>query len=412
MQTLIGLAILVLLAFVASSRRFWSLRRYPAGAVWLTGGFLAVLTGLLLGPHGPIPGGMFSRPQIDLLSPLTYFCLGWVGMIVGLQAHRRLQHMVPPRTLGLAALDAGVTILIITASAFALFAWLDVAATTAERLMLALLVGACAVGWSPEVRSLRTSRQPYQRLTAALRGASGVGSILALLIYGVGIEFVASGAEHEGGFASFTVALGVSVAIAAVVGLLCALLLRLAGRSEPQFLVVLLGLVSFTAGAAVALGTSPLLVSMFCGAVVVNLPGEVARRLKRVITEAEQPIAMVLMLLAGLLADPRIGMVGTALLGCVLLGRWIVKRVIVGRFVERRFHVAPDSLLPTAPLRQSPLAIVLVIGYLMTPGLGAGSSGLTGEQLLAVIVFTGLISSAAPFIHRAMFNQSEPALTP
>ena len=97
MQTLIGLAILVLLAFVASSRRFWSLRRYPAGAVWLTGGFLAVLTGLLLGPHGPIPGGMFSRPQIDLLSPLTYFCLGWVGMIVGLQAHRRLQHMVPPR---------------------------------------------------------------------------------------------------------------------------------------------------------------------------------------------------------------------------------------------------------------------------------------------------------------------------
>ncbi|MAE62072.1 MAG: hypothetical protein CMJ49_12030 [Planctomycetaceae bacterium] len=404
MQLLTGLAILVVLAFVASSRRLWSLRRHPIGAVLITGGWIALLTGFLLGPHGPIEGGMFSRDQIDLLSPLVYFCLGWVGLLVGLQAHRNLPRLLPPRTMRLAMMDALITLGLISAGTFGLLWAFDSQHGLVWHVAPAVLMGACAIGWAPEMRSLRTPVEPLHRLAGALRGASGVGSIIALVVFGLGVEILMGG-----GAAGLYTALILPPAIAIVSGLLCAWLMRLSARSESQFLVVLLGLVSFTAGSALVLGGSPLFATMVCGVVVVNLPGDVARRLKREIIEAEQPMAMLLMLVAGLLADPLIGVAGLSVLGMILAARWLIKWVIIGRLVKRQFDVRSQTLLPTAPLRQSPLAIVLVIAVLLSPNAAAVSRVLSGEQLLAVVVFSGLISSAAPFLYRMVYSGGRPA---
>jgi hypothetical protein len=135
---------------------------------------------------------------------------------------------------------------------------------------------------------------------------------------------------------------------------------------------------------------------MLCGAVVVNMPGGVLDKFQKVIVEAEQPVAMALMLVAGTLINPRIGLTAWVLILVLLVGRVLLKRLLAGRIVGQHLDGRTDTLLPLGPLRQSPLAIALVMGYVLSPHASLTSNLLDSGQLLMVVVMVGLISDAAP----------------
>jgi len=415
MRILIALAVLVVLGLLVSSERFWKFRRHPLGAVLSTGGWVAVAIGLLLGPHGV---RLVTVEHAQVLRPLILFCLGWVGVMVGLQLRRDLPVLLPAGSMRLALRDFVITMVVlpaVTAGALVFGAeqidWPGV-------IVLAALMGACSVGWSPEVRSLVRDRRQTGEANY-LRSASGLGSVLALVAYGFAFMLIKHGAKPaadatpalEFSGLPLVAGLAVSLVIAAVFGLVGAWLMRLAGRSESQFLVILLGLISLATGAAATMGYSPLFVAMLCGAVAVNVPGDVLTRFKRVIVEAEQPIAMVTMLTAGVLANPALSATaGLVLLGA-LGGRILLKVGLAWRDRQLRAG-AQDSALSVGPLRQAPLAVAMAMGYAVSGHETLTAGLLGGGELVMIVILIGLLTDIAPLAQRLRRSGESPAAGP
>lgn len=395
MRILLGVVILVAIALLGSSRYLWSIRRTRWGAVLLTGGWIMVGVGMLIGPRGV---ALLEPDQLRVVQPLILFCLAWVGLMIGFQVDRRLPRLLPPRAASLAVEDGVLSVIVIGAAAAAVMALMsDQAAWWAVGVQAALL-GACAMGWSAEVRSMRQLRANDQPLLAMLRSVSGLSSILAVCVYGLIIKLTEQPVTPLGALPMLAVGLGVSALLAATMGLLGLWLMNVAQRSESEFLVVLIGLVCFTAGAASALGYAPMFIAMLAGAVIVNMPGQSMQRFQKVIIEAEQPIAMVLMLVAGVLAEPLLGAAGWILVAALLGARAVLKlawtRPRVRRAASRGEPFATGLL---GPLRQTPLAIALATGY---AAIGHTIPGqvITGGQLLMIVILVGLVSDLAAML--------------
>ncbi len=267
--------------------------------------------------------------------------------------------------------------------------------------MPAVLLGTCGVGWSSEVRSLQRGALPHSESAVMLRSVSGIGLLLAVGFYGLLFSFIQHSSVADYALGDVAVAVGLSVLIAVTVGVMGMVFMRMVGRDGGEFLVVLLGVVSFVAGCASSLGYSPLFVGMLCGVVIVNLPGGVLDRFKRVIVEAEQPMAMVLMLVAGVMADPMIGIYGVLLVFVLVVVRLVIKLGVM----KRRLEILGDNsdvdpLLWIGPIRQSPLAIALAVGYALALSSGGGGGALadmvSGGVILTVVILVGLMSDAIP----------------
>lgn len=407
MRILIALAILVTLALLASSKKLWSWRRSPIGAMLTTGGWLAVGVGVIIGPHGL---EIVDEAHVETLRPLVLFCLGWVGLMVGLQMRRDLPKMLPPQPKRLAVVDFVLSILMVPGVTLAII-WINQA--HGDRLaaaMVAGLFGACAIGWSAEVRSITVGHPERSAVANLLRATSGLSSILAVVLYGMLFMTVDHRSESMMMHLSFphlAVGLLVSAVVAAVVGGLGFYLVKLAGRSPSEFLVVLLGTVTFIAGAAGTLGYSPLFVAMLCGVVIVNLPGELLQRFQRVIIDAEQPVAMTLMLVAGVLADPVLSQLGWVLVIALFVARFLVKVGVSGRAINRIADSHSADMVRTGPLRQAPLAIALITGFAISAHHLLTDSVLPAGQLVTIVILVGLISEAFPLVIRLVVRSPD-----
>ncbi|MBW2713607.1 MAG: hypothetical protein JRC77_07645, partial [Deltaproteobacteria bacterium] len=162
MRILLAFSILLMLALMASSRKFWAFRRTPSGATLFSGGWLLIFTGMLLGPHGT---GIIEVKQVALHHPLVIFCLGWIGLIIGFQVDRRLPKVVPRWILSIALLDAGLSLLLTTSISMAVLMLL-LQESAWSVLPPSLLLGICSISWSPELRSLKTN--PAIRMQTSL----------------------------------------------------------------------------------------------------------------------------------------------------------------------------------------------------------------------------------------------------
>ncbi len=388
MKALLTVAVLVVLALLVSSRRLWRLRRSRLGAVVVSGGWLPVLLGFLLGPRIT---GLVDQVTLRELSPLLQLCLCWVGLLVGFQLHRRLREVLPPRAAAQAFTDALLSLLVGGLAAYLVLG----DAPPRGRLTAAVLLGLCTVSWMADAWSLRGDGSPGRRATDRLRATSGLGSVLAIAGYGLLFktwDAPLAGASPLSVAASIGFGLAVSVIVALAAGLLCDWLVRLAEQRENEFLVVLLGFTAYTAGAAAALGYSPLFVGALTGAVVINLRSRVLDRLKRVILAAEQPFAMGLLLLAGAMADPRVGVVGLLLIAALLGARLAVKSAVGAWAFRREAREEGAPYVAVGPLRQAPLALVLLVGFHAATQGGALGAGLDSGHLLAILIAVGVLA--------------------
>jgi len=414
MRILIALAILVTLALLASSRKLWSWRRSPVGAMLTTGGWLAVGVGVIIGPRGL---EVVDAAHVETLRPLVLFCLGWVGLMVGIQLRRDLPKLLPPQPKRLALVDMVLCLIVVPAVALSVLWCGQGRGDHLAAAMIGGLFGACAMGWSAEVRSITAGHPERSSVAALIRATSGLSSILAVIVYGMlfmAVDHRPDDVLMHVDPLHVLVGLGVSAVIAAVVGGLGFYLVRLAGRSESEFLVVLLGMVTFVAGAAGTLGYSPLFVAMLCGMVIVNLPGELLQRLQRVIIDAEQPVAMTLMLVAGVLADPDLLALDWLLVGLLFIARLATKVGISGRSINKIAQAHAADVVRAGPLRQAPLAIALVVGFAVSAHHLLTDSVITAGRLVAVVILVGLFSDVLPLALRIYRREpdEDPTKTP
>lgn len=398
LRILIGLALLVTLALVGSSRWLWSWRRSALGATLTTGGWIAVGIGMVVGPHAL---KLVDAAHVDVLRPLILFCLGWVGLMVGLQLRGDIPKLLPKHTIRGSLLDALLSVAVLGGVAFVVLRYvLDIDAV-APAVVLSVVLGACGVGWSAETRSLSSHRANLARPAAVLRAISGLASVGAIAVFGL----MSMAIRHDNSLIAITPgALGVGLAVSVVTALVCGLLgywmMNLAGHGQGEFLVVLLGLVAFAAGAAATMAVSALFVGMVIGIVIVNLPGSALKRFQRVIVDAEQPIGMALMLTAGVVADPTMGWRAWALVGALLVGRLLVKGMITPTLIGAVEPAARRTSVMVGPLRQAPLAIALATAYAIGGHEAATGKLLPGGQLVMVVIALGLLSDLTPMISR------------
>lgn len=411
MRIALGLATLVALALIGSNRKWWSWRRSPIGAAISAGGWLMVGVGLLLGPHVV---GLIDASYVDVLRPLVLFCLGWVGMMIGLQLRRDLPKLLPAGSRTLAAVDA-LGSFIVVAGGVGLVLWLLLSKLDGAEsvqplavIIVAVLLAACSVGWSSEMRSLVGTDPDLAPTANLLRAASGLAGVLTLMIFGLALMLVHHGDQVELKTWPLLIGLAICVLLAMVAGRMTGWMMNIGGRDESQFLVVLLGLVSFVAGAAATMGYSPLFVAMLCGVVVVNLPGNILKRFQRVIVDAEQPVAMVLMLTAGVIADPLLGVTGWVVIAVVLAIRFVFKLLLTRRPLAQA-HTSHVRRMRFAAVRQAPLAVALAVGFAVSSHDLLTQSVFNGGQLVMIVVVVGLVSEAATQLHRLTHGSTDEA---
>ncbi len=402
MRILLALSILLILALMASSRKFWAFRRRPTGATLFSGGWLLIGIGILLGPHGT---GVIESSQIALHHPLVIFCLGWIGLIIGFQVDRRLPKVVPHWILSIALLDACLSLILTTSIAMTVFMWI-LHESAWSVLPHSLLLGICSISWSPELRSLRANPAIRMQTGLLIRGGAGMGSILMVVLYTLLINAfrVTPGGEPFYAISFSQLSLGVfaPILIAVAVGFAGPWIFKMTEQDKGQFLVVLLGMICFTAGAATLMDQLPLFVAMLLGAVLVNLPKISLARLKRVIIDGEQPMAMILMLAIGLMADPSILLaepkLALALIVFLLVTRGLLKSGLIQQvFRSKLDHPAPTPSL-IGLLRPNPVSIAIAAGYTISTLGRAEASPVLASQLLMVLIVVGFISDLSSLI--------------
>lgn len=406
MEGFLSILLVATLAIAGTSRSLDRLRRSRPIAVLISGGWIWIALGALLGPRIL---GAISAEIVLRLTPLVAFALGWVGLMIGLQAQRSLLASLPAAVRRATLVDLALTIPL-----FGVIGLVGVGLWSGERDLALLatpmgLLVACGLGWSMETRSLRAGRgESDGRLSLVIRAAGGLAAIAAISIWGIGAALTqrdAAGAlRMDAGLGALTL-LG-CVGLAVVIGALARLALQIAGGSRADLLTVFLGLVALVSGAAVNLGAPPIFAAMLAGMVLTNLPGIELRRFERFLLDAEHVVAVVLAILAGVLLDPSIGAAGALLAAGLGLGRLAVKpgSLLAAARLDPSLRRASRSLR-LASVRQSPVALAVAVGFVL-----AAPSALS-HQLLTVVVVAGLLSEAIPLAASALLSDTPMSTT-
>lgn len=402
-----AIVMLVVLALLATGERSYKLQRKRFIAPLLSGGWLALGVGVLLGPFGL---QLIDNEAILEARPLILMGLGWIGVLVGMQAQRRIMAIVPRTVWRWVAIDTAAAVVVLGAvSWLVLLQWVENPSPAAMLAPIAMVVTA-GLGWAAETRSIMTERTPERlELATFVRGGAGLSAMIAIVLFGLASKVVRRdelGASiMVPGEAAFS--LVASAALAILVGLVGRFMLGQAGRQRSDRLVLFIGIVAVVTGVAAELGFSPLFSAMLAGAVIANLEGSPLRDFERFILNAEQAVGVIFSLLAGVLLDPYIGLWGFVLAGVIATWRLIAKTPAMRWSLREHAHrFPPGSALFFAPMRQAPVALALGVALVVA------EASPFHRRLLAIVALVGLISEAAPltrsWIARRRNGESSP----
>lgn len=390
MATFLEILLIALLGMLATSKRLQRLRRWRSVSALMSGGWLWVAGGFLLGPSAL---GAISLDTIVALTPIIFIGLGWIALMVGMQARRDVLAALPAWVWRAAAWDVVAATALVGALAWiALRWWPGEQSPGVSALAVALLV-ACAIGWSMETRWAAARPGPAgEGLAMLIRGGGGLASMAAVALF----AFSQTIQTPRPFFTTLAMLIGVC-ALGIVAAHFTRFLFRLAGDSRADFLVVLLAVVSLTAGLGAEIGASPLLAPFLLGVMGSNLAGVRLRRFERVILEAEHVVAAMFATLAGAALSPALGLAGAALCGGILAIRALFKPplAVMARASSAATGAPAARVRPRSGVglvRQSPIALALGVAIV------SFEPSQMSRLLLGVIVVVGLASEALSLV--------------
>ena len=395
MAIFLSIAALFALALLATSKRAYRVRRSRLGSAAVAGGWIAIAVGAILGPS---VSGLITPDAVLRATPLLSVGLGWIGLMVGLQARRDILAQLPRAVWRLSITDALLSVASVSVALLIIVKANSLGATPG--LIASALLAAATIGWSMETRSLGIDMLPGaggQQRAVLLRASGGLGAILAITTFGVAsaIAPLAHATTSTHVAPSIGVRLG-ALAGACVLAILFAFVakegLRLAGKRRAEMLVVFLGVVGLAAGVSADLGISPLFPAMLTGAAFANLrargPSDSqadTALFGRFILQAEHVVATIFSILAGILFDPRITLVGLLVVSAIVLVRVMVKPLAFA-LADSDFAIDPSARRASrfASIRQSPVAIAIAVSlFVLAPDADA-------QRLLTIVILVGV----------------------
>lgn len=392
MQVFLSILVLITLAIIATSKLFYRLRRARLGVMLFAGGWPAIAVGVLIGPHAL---ELASDTAVYEATPLALAGLGWIGLLVGLQARRSVLRTLPRPVVRAALWDVlSVAAIFLPLSAVTL-RLLHPTAPPGPVLFAAGAIAVCSIGWSMETRSLLHAESPEAHASAMLVRVSGalgaLAAIGALTVFDASTGAGPAAPRVHPALAA-VIALALPALIAACVGLLGREALSQAGGSSADQLTVFLGIVALSAGAAAQLGLAALVAAAMTGVVLANISNRQTLSFERFILRAEHTVATLFALVAGVLLDPNIGLGGVAL-ACAVAGARVLVKPALARRALRAGLPQGAAHAPTmiGPARQSPVALAIAVALL----LEAPSPLLA--RTLAIVVLAGVLSDIAAY---------------
>lgn len=298
-KVLLGLVFLFGLAYLAGTASVQALEKKLQVTNVVTAGLPFVFFGVIAHTHGV---GVLSEPVLWELRPVLALGLGWIGFATGFRFDSKLGDSLMPGTTAVSMITASVPFATIVAACALLLVSVEHSPANAIFLRDAMMLGTAGAMTAytvPEVLRTRGAARYYIDRVASIVTLEQLAGFIGLLI--VAAYFRPqdnSVAWRLPGTAWLFITLGMGTMIGGVVwGMLARI------KAGPEFTVLILGSICFTAGMASFLRISPLVVCFIVGLILVNLPGTSKDQIREVLEHMERPIYLLFLLVAGSLWD-------------------------------------------------------------------------------------------------------------
>lgn len=322
-KTLLGLVMLLALAYLGGHRRVQDLEEKLGISQLITSGLPFVALGLFASQPAV---GILSDKLIADLGPILRLGLGWIGFIVGFRFNaQRLALLSEGRASVIAQRVALAFLAIVGGASLVLLIHSKRDAAEPTFIRDALILGTAGIVTARSTARLleRAGGAGSAVLVSTIGLVEELAAMMGLLVVAAYFRPGSSEANWQlPGTAWLLLTLGLGVVIGMVV--YAVMLLRTRGSAE--YMVLALGSISFAAGMAGNLQLSPVVVCCVAGALLANFPGDYKERLERTLLKLERPIYLLFLIVVGALwrVDDFSGWIlMLAFVGARLLGKWL-----------------------------------------------------------------------------------------
>lgn len=384
MDIIILILALILLSYILSERAFRIHR--PTLAIHLTYGAEFAVVGVLLGPYVL---NVLTPDIIDKLEPLINICLGWIGLMFGFQLRFKDLKLLPLSNYAIAGIESATTFVIILAAfLIAKMSFGPTLGYPSGGTAFAFVVAAIAMVSSPSIIAAVIKRSnAHGRVSRTLQYISSFDNVLGLAAFGLIYPFFHY-AHQVGdvplpGWAWLIISLFAGLALGALFHFFIT-----PRATSNQNLMIAVGMVAFSTGIAYELHLSALFINVTVGAVLCNY-SERYDRFYRLLINAERPLYVILLILAGALWHASVLMFALALIFIIM--RAFAKTLGgMAAFARHRTVIGHPYLFGSALLAQGGMALAIAIDYrFLMPGEG---SSLLIALVLTTLALNGLIS--------------------
>ena len=356
-KVMLGLVFVFALAYLAGHPRVKDWERRLQISQVVTAGLPFVLLGVVA--HLPRVG-ILSESVLWEIRPLLALGLGWIGFTIGFRFDAKLGESLVPGSTTVSLVTAWVPFAAIVATCALLLVFIEHSPANAVFLRDAMILGtagAMTAYSAPELLEARgAANHAVNRIasTVQLEQLAGIVGLMLVAAYFRPLTFGVN--WHLPGTAWLFITLGMGTMIG---GVIYGTLGKVGGG--PEFGVLVLGSVCFTAGMASFLRLSPLVVCFIVGLILVNLPGGPKQLIREALERMERPIYLLFLLVAGSLWDVTEWQ-GWALMVLFviarLLGKWLAV-IICRKRLEGGLSADERHSLIFSPIGALSIAIVV-----------------------------------------------------
>lgn len=329
-KVILGLVFVFGLAYVAANPKFQSFEEKLRISQVVTAGLPFVFLGVIA--HLP-KIGILSESVLWEIRPLLALGLGWIGFTIGFRFDSRLGESLIPGASTFSLITASVPFATILAVCTLLLVYAEHFPANGVFLRDAMMLataGAMTAYSAPKLLQARGgSGDSVDRVFAIVtleQLAGFVGLMVVAAYFRPQDSWIA---WRLPGTAWMFITIGLGTMVGAVIWATLAKV-----KAGPEFSVLILGSVCFTAGLANFLRISPLVVCFIVGLILVNLPGTSKAQIREALEHMERPIYLLFLLVAGSLWEIREWQ-GWALMvvfvAARLVGKWIAVQVCCKR---------------------------------------------------------------------------------
>jgi hypothetical protein len=321
-KVILGLVVIFGLAYLAGNPRIQALEQKLQITQVVTAGLPFVFLGLIAHQQ---PIGVLSAPVLWQIRPLLALGLGWIGFTVGFRFDSKLGDTIHPGASAASLITTSVPFVTILAVCALLLVYVEHFPANAiflrDAMMLATAGAMTAYGAPKLLEARGAAGATVDRLNSLVTLEQLAGFVGLLIVAAYFRPQDLSVAWHLPGTAWLFITIGMGTMVGAVIWVTLSKV-----KAGPEFTLLILGSVCFTAGMASFLRISPLVVCFIVGLILVNLPGTSKAQIREALEHMERPIYLLFLLVAGSLWDV------TAWQGWALMVLFVLAR-LVGKWI-------------------------------------------------------------------------------